>query len=399
MRVRVGAASDIGRVRERNDDSYLIEHPLFAVADGMGGHRGGDVASSLALETLKDRFSEREGSLTEVVREANRAVYERSRSDRAVAGMGTTLTAAVLDGNRVRLVHVGDSRAYLFRADELSLLTEDHTLVHRMVLSGELSQAEAERHPHRSVLTRAIGVDGGVEVDELEVELRPGDRLLLCSDGLTGMVGDDSIRAVLESTAGQPQQAVDRLVEAANAAGGIDNITALLVDFEADEPGGARDGARSTSAVPATEGTSRPASSVATRERMRTITPAVPAPVLTPHRPSLAPPLRRVAIWICALVAVVVIGLVGLRMFLDRQWFVGVSHGHVAVFQGIPEEIAGFHLNHVVTQTEITATDAEELPLYRNLPSGITADDREAAEALVDEIRRDLARPPRSSAS
>ena len=188
MRVSVGAATDIGQVREGNEDSYLLVAPLYAVADGMGGHRGGEVASSLALETVQGLFERHEGTLSDQVVQANRAVFERSQNDRSVSGMGTTLTAALIDGDEVHFVHVGDSRAYLLRDGQLTQLTEDHTLVHRMVVEGEITPAEAETHPHRSILTRALGVDENVEVDEGEVEVQGGDRILLCTDGLTGMV-------------------------------------------------------------------------------------------------------------------------------------------------------------------------------------------------------------------
>ena len=177
MKVSVGAATDIGQVREGNEDSFLIVEPLYAVADGMGGHRGGEVASSLALETVQGMFERREGSLAEQVAEANRAVFDRSQSDRKVSGMGTTLTAAQVEGNRVHLVHVGDSRAYLLHGAELTQITEDHTLVHRMVMEGEISEEEAETHPHRSILTRALGVDRNIQVDEGDLEVASGDRL------------------------------------------------------------------------------------------------------------------------------------------------------------------------------------------------------------------------------
>src|SRR3990170_7552045 len=197
MRAVVAAGTDIGHVREGNEDTYLVMDPLFVIADGMGGHRGGEVASTLAVETMEHLFSRGEGTLAELVREANRAVFERSMLERAVAGMGTTLTAAVIEGDRVHLAHVGDSRAYLLRDGELRQLTEDHTLVHRMVMDGELTEAEAEVHPHRSILTRSIGVDGNVDVDEIDLDAKPGDRLLLCSDGLTGMLPDAEIERIL----------------------------------------------------------------------------------------------------------------------------------------------------------------------------------------------------------
>src|SRR3990172_178225 len=236
VNIRVGSASDIGQVREGNEDSFLVLAPLYVVADGMGGAGGGEVASSLALETVQRMFQAQQGTLAEQVTEANKAVFERSQQDRSVAGMGTTLTAALVDGDRVHLAHVGDSRAYLLRGGELSMLTEDHTLVHRMgvegmVMEGEITEAEAETHPHRSILTRALGVDPSVQVDETDVQVASGDRLLLCSDGLTGMVPDGQIREILETTS-DPQDAVDALVRVANRAGGIDNITAVILDFD-----------------------------------------------------------------------------------------------------------------------------------------------------------------------
>ena len=246
MNVHVGSATDIGQVREGNEDSYLVVAPLYAVADGMGGHRGGEVASSLALETVQELFERQEGTLADQVAQANRAVYDRSQSDRSVSGMGTTLTAALVDGDTVHLVHVGDSRAYLVRDGQLKQLTEDHTLVRRMVMEGEITPEEAETHPHRSILTRALGVDESVQVDEGDVRIESGDRLLLCTDGLTGMVPEDQITEIILGST-DPQEAVDRLVKVANRAGGIDNITAVVLDF--DENGSGR-GATKEAVIP-----------------------------------------------------------------------------------------------------------------------------------------------------
>ena len=448
MRVSVGAASDIGQVREGNEDSFLVEQPLYVVADGMGGHRGGEVASNLALETIQSLFSRKEGSLVTQVEEANRAVFERSQADRNVAGMGTTLTAALVDDSRVQLAHVGDSRAYLFRNHDLSILTEDHTLVHRMVMAGEITEAEAEVHPHRSILTRALGVDGRVRVDEMSIEVQPGDRILLCTDGLTGMVSEEQIRTILDSTPGDAQGAVERLITAANRAGGVDNITAVILDFTDDGASEPSVGTTESRApheatreqpVPVSQPTERPSditivgqplpdlpdrpkSSVATRERVRTSDtvvegepagPLLRLPVHPPPRSATAPrataapghpatqhPTRgrrgaeRLAVWIGVLVAIVAVGLVGLRVYLDTQWFVGVAGGHVAVFRGVPAEVAGFSLHHVVTETEISASDAESFAVYRELSEGITAEGRDGAEAIVAQIRRDVAGRP-----
>ena len=391
MRVVAAAATDIGRVREQNEDSFLVEEPLFAVADGMGGHRGGEVASRLALQTLESLFRRGSGDLDEQVQEANRAVFERSMLDRRVAGMGTTLTAALFEGDRVRLAHVGDSRAYLLRDGELHQLTEDHTLVRRMVAEGEITEEEARVHPHRNVMTRAIGTDMWVDVDDLVVEMRAGDRLLLCTDGLTGMVPEDRIREVLVDTP-DPQLAADRLVAEANEAGGVDNITVVLVDLhdeptaEASDPpiGAHRSAATGTVPTVTDRGPVVERGSSARRRPPRR--PRVRA-VAGARRDGL----RRIAIWIAVALAAVAIALVGLRIYLDRQWYVGVADGHVAIYQGIPAEIAGFRLHHVVVETTIQASRAESLAVYRDLEQGITADDRSAADAIVEQIRRDVA--------
>ena len=412
MNVSVGAATDIGQVREGNEDSYLVVEPLYAVADGMGGHRGGEVASSLALETVQGMFERREGSLAEQVAEANRAVFDRSQNDRKVSGMGTTLTAAQVDGNRVHLVHVGDSRAYLLRGGELTQVTEDHTLVHRMVMEGEISEEEAETHPHRSILTRALGVDQNIQVDEGDLEVAPGDRLLLCTDGLTGMVPEREIREILLESL-DPQEAVDKLVKVANRAGGIDNITALILDF-ANDGGGA--GATKGSAIrqPTRERPIAPATP-SNRSDITIVGAPIPEP---PPEPSVAPTSRpasrtyrpaterrpersrpgsrrvgrKVGIWTGVTLAIVALGVVGLRLYLDTQWYVGVSNGRVAIFRGVPAEVAGLELHSVVVETSIPAEQAETLPLYRQLPDGITADDRAGAEAIVESIREDVAR-------
>ena len=356
MRIEAGFATDVGRVRERNDDSVLIEPPLYAVADGMGGHRGGDVASQLALSTVEDLFKQGKGTLSEQVQEANRLVFERAADDRRLAGMGTTLTAALITPEGAHLAHVGDSRAYLLRAGALRRLTEDHTLVNRMIRAGEITPAEAERHPHRNVLLRVVGTEPDVEVDEDSIGLLDGDRLVLCSDGLTGMVAEEQIQAILETT-GTAQEAADRLVRTANRAGGIDNITVVVLDIaEGDvavQPGG---------------GAAR-----AARSR--------------PDRSTLLRWAARATVGLAVALAL----LFGLRAFVESQWYVGIDAGKVAVFQGIPAEVIGFRLSHVEVQSKIDAADAMAIPTYRDLADGLTAPSREEAIQIVEEIDKTVA--------
>ena len=394
MRTRVGATTDIGQVREGNEDAILISDPLYAVADGMGGHRGGEVASNLALQTVEQMFAERQGTLTEQVERANRAVFERSQSDRDVSGMGTTLTAALIEGGAVRLAHVGDSRAYLFRGGKLQLLTEDHTLVHRMVVEGEITETEAENHPHRSVLTRALGVEGDVRVDETKVQVREGDRLLLCTDGLTGMLSEDQIASVLQDVR-DPQEAVDRLVREANRAGGIDNITAVIIDFTED---GRIDGSGTKEvSQPRSPTTQHPTPTMAPPPRAGGDVTTWSSPPTTRRQPApkaaRPPTARKLLVGIVIVLAIAALALVGVRLYLDSQWFVGVSNGRVAIFRGVPAEVAGLEMNSVVVETSIRAGDAEELAVWGDrLPDGITVDDRDLAEDVVEQIRTDIER-------
>lgn len=377
MRVVVGVATDIGRVRERNEDSYLVEPPLYAVADGMGGARGGAVASSLALDKVEEQFRIGKVPLGEMIRLANRAVFERSISDRKVSGMGTTLTAATVDDQGAHLAHVGDSRAYLLRASALRQLTDDHTLVNRMVKAGEITSQEAGVHPHRNVLTRSVGTEPEVVVDEDDVPLIDGDRLLLCSDGLTGMVTEPQIQAILETTP-DPQEAADRLIKAANRAGGIDNITVVILDIhDADENDPPASGRRAVQAGSPTMRSGAPKGRAPQSEGRRW------------RRPTISQ-VRKWGIRIGVVVLAVLAVFFAVRIYLDRQWYVGEADGHVAVYQGIPATFGGLRFSHVEEETDIPASAVAELPQYPALSDGITANDRPEAEGIVEQIRRDL---------
>jgi serine/threonine protein phosphatase PrpC len=232
LRLVVGAATDVGRVRDHNEDGYLVDGDLrlVAVADGMGGHLGGEVASATALETFHARFKEGH-DLRDAVVAANDAVFERSTGDDDVRGMGTTFTAAVLadDGETLVFGHVGDSRAYLLREGELRRITTDHSLVEELVQAGELTEDEAQVHPRRSMITRAIGLEPDVDVDLYPLALQAGDRVILCSDGLTDMLREEQVAATAAAEP-DPDRAAQELVDGANSAGGVDNITVLVVD-------------------------------------------------------------------------------------------------------------------------------------------------------------------------
>jgi PPM family protein phosphatase len=230
-------ASDTGRKRRRNEDAYVIAPPLFAVADGMGGAQAGEVASKLAKAALEDTDS---GALsgservTSLIQEANRRVYERSNADPAASGMGTTMTVALVEGDVVTFGHVGDSRAYLLRDGRMEQLTEDHSLVNELLKSGKLSPEEAETHPQRSVITRAVGTDPDVDVESFTIDAHVGDVFLICSDGLTDMVADDEILGVLDRHHDDLDRATKALVSAANRGGGVDNITVVAFVIGAD---------------------------------------------------------------------------------------------------------------------------------------------------------------------
>jgi PPM family protein phosphatase len=231
------AATDVGRVRRGNEDAYLVAPPVYATADGMGGHRGGAEAAGLAVQTLASRaldLAATDGeALAEALAEANRAILRAADEDDALRGMATTCTAALVRGRVAHIAHVGDSRAYLLRGGRLAQLTDDHGIVAQLVRQGQLSPEAAAVHPGRSIVYRALGTEPDVEVDTIEVVLEAGDRLLLCSDGLSTMLADGEIAAVLREVA-DTGLAVEALVARANEAGGADNITAVLVDVRGE---------------------------------------------------------------------------------------------------------------------------------------------------------------------
>ncbi|MCL2137632.1 MAG: Stp1/IreP family PP2C-type Ser/Thr phosphatase [Coriobacteriia bacterium] len=230
-RLEIGTATSIGRMRSNNEDAYLVANPLFAVADGMGGHEAGEIASTLAVDTLRAAKADltKADNLRALVVQANITVLDAPTKGIGRLGMGTTLTAAVIDNDRLLIAQVGDSRAYLLHDDQLRRLTKDHSYVQELLNSGEITEAESRDHPRRGVITRVLGFESHTQPDLYELRLAEGDRVLLCSDGLHGMLEDKAIQKVLqdERTA---QQCADALVRAANKAGGADNTTVIVID-------------------------------------------------------------------------------------------------------------------------------------------------------------------------
>ncbi len=343
------ALSDVGRARQSNEDSYLERAPLFVVADGMGGARAGEVASAIAVETARssDVGASPEQDLATVVHDANREIYEKAQADSEHAGMGTTFTGALVTGSEVAVGHVGDSRMYRFRDGELERLTQDHSLVEEFVRQGKLTPEEAEVHPQRSIITRALGPEPDVQVDTFTFPARAGDIYLICSDGLTGMVSEDEIAEIVGAGPNLGASA-KRLIDTANRNGGRDNITVVLFRLEddADEDDGTDTlGDQATSAGVSADSVR---AAVAEAEATTTHTAAPPraesggVPASSPisrRREPRIPRTRRIFAAIAALL--VVLAAVAVIWVVDRQfWFVGTtSSGQVALYRGLPYEL------------------------------------------------------------
>ena len=401
IRLHVFAGTDVGRVREGNEDSYFTGDTVFAVADGMGGHQAGEVASQAAVKPLEDldgrSFTSPEEAtqaLRQAIERANRDVVGQAQADPKLSGMGTTLTAVLVRDGELHLAHVGDSRAYLLRdGSGLSQLTTDHTLVEQLVQEGQLSRDEIATHPQRSVITRAIGVDVQVQVDTLAPQvLQPDDQVLLCSDGLTGPVDEDDIADILRTT-DDGDEAVARLLEAANARGGPDNITVVLLrvtpdDGEAPAPRRVTTVAPATSAIPI-----RPDTGTGSRDwatdlgRLGDRQGVDRAAGRTPSGGRLR---RMLGVLTGVAVLLAVLG-VGSWLVLSRAFFVGERDGAVAIFNGLPEEVAGVPLYRLVETTDVAVADLSPLTQER-IRGGFTVGSLEEARATVEEYRAEILR-------
>ena len=238
--MHVNSLTEIGLVRKANEDKFLADKKrgLFIVADGMGGHEAGALARSLAIKTLDEfltleTITNNDGQvLKDAVEIANRVIYNEAKSKSMCKGMGTTITAAIFKDYKLYIAHIGDSRAYLIRDGNIRLLTKDHSLVGELIRQGELTPQEAENHPHRNILTRALGTEPVVEIDLLEMVIQPGDILLLCTDGLSNFVNDQEILTEVVNNGNNLKNTVNNLVQLALKRGGLDNITVVLVSYD-----------------------------------------------------------------------------------------------------------------------------------------------------------------------
>jgi protein phosphatase len=382
---RATAVTDTGRRRRRNEDAYVCDPPLFAIADGMGGAQAGEIASHLAATSVQ--HAERGGSsdeehVTRLIQDANRSVYERARADASTSGMGTTMTVALLDGDIVRIGHVGDSRAYLVRDHALEQLTEDHSLVGELIRSGRLSPEEAEAHPHRSVITRVLGTDPDVDVDAFSVGTKPGDLFMLCSDGLSSMVDDTRILELIEKHRGDVDAIGRALVAAANASGGEDNVTVVLFTIATLDD---------TIELPGTLVSPAPADGATDEDTLSGLEPVPTVQPVAATPPIPAPRKRSRLSWRIGLVVAVILlaALVGGAVYgLSRANFVGADgDGYVAVYQGVPWDLPfGVHLYREVYTSRLLAAELSEQERRKLFDHTLRG--RKEAERLVKQYGR-----------
>ena len=339
-----GARSDVGCVRPHNEDSYLVQSPLFCVCDGMGGHAAGEVASSIAVETIAKTAPQSADAarLAAAVEAANAAVIEAALNGLGKPGMGCTATCAYIENDTLAIAHVGDSRAYLLHEGTLIRVTRDHSYVEELVDAGEITADEARVHPNRSVITRALGSDPAMYADHFTLHIEEGDRLILCSDGLSSMIPDSDIENIATQSS-SAQICVDNLVDAALAAGGHDNVTVVVVDLVDD-------------------GVMREAK----RVRRRNVTIAS----------------------VLALVFVLVAGIWAYTG-VTGSYYLGTYHGNVAVWRGLPGKTLGVELHWLESETSIKLSDLPE-DTQNRLKAGIPQTSVDDAQDTISKYRHQI---------
>ena len=403
--LRWGSATDVGRVRTNNEDSFLETDTLFAVADGMGGHAGGEVASSVAVAALRDHAEPTVDGLVKGVRYANRAVWARADDEPDLKGMGTTMTALAVvpaeggdgDGSeRLVIAHVGDSRAYRFHDGELTQVTEDHSLVEDLVREGRLSPEEARTHPLRNIVTRALGNQPDVEVDVFEVEPYRSDRFVLCSDGLFDEIDEDRIAAVLRRL-DDPHDAAAELVRLANEQGGRDNITVVVVDV-VDDGGKSEAASAALAADPATT-MHRPVEATGLVDAPPEPEPEEPPKAKKPVAPPKPKAPRRLTLRSVLFVLVLLLILGGAAGAVwwtaTSTYYVGFDGDDVAIFRGRPGGVL-FLDPTLEERTDLTRADVPDNRVD-DLTDGHEVSSLAAARRYVTNLEEEAAPPERTT--
>lgn len=346
-RVSFGSRTDIGCVREHNEDSLLVRPPLYVVCDGMGGHAAGEVASELAVRVLAEQAPNTADAerLGQAVEEANLTIIQAAKEGVGKSGMGTTCTAAVLEDRRLVIAQVGDSRAYLLHNGALQQITRDHSLVADLVEAGQITPEQARIHPNRSIITRALGSDPHMMADLYEINVAEGDRLLLCSDGLYSMISDDEIARILRDCRNS-QQAADALAQAAIKAGGYDNVTTIVVDVADNSEACHTKLARKTKVT------------------MGVI----------------------VGLFAAAFIA----AAVGFNLWIGNSAYLGEVDGRIAVYQGVPGDLFGVTFNSMREVTDVAVDDLQPGLANRIRQNDIRCDSLSEAYVLVGQYRQDI---------
>ncbi len=401
------AVSHVGRIRSNNQDSGYAGRHLFVVADGMGGHAGGDVASAIATRRIADAdvefpsAADAAAALEGALIAANRQLAETVAEHSELTGMGTTVSALLIDGDRVVISHIGDSRIYLLRSGELSQISTDHTFVQRLVDAGRITAEEAMVHPRRSVLMRVLGdVEASPEIDSMVLDTRPGDRWMLCSDGLSGVVSFDEIHEQLSSDAGAKQVA-DRLVKASLDGGAPDNVTVVIVDIGEPPAPATPPLVVGSAAAPLAFG----AAPEPARARGIRLTPFRPHPVQETHfEPDSADYFdelieedarrRRRRRWMWSFWIVLLIAAIVAAFALGYQWtqtrfYVGDSNGRVAIFQGIQQNLGPISLHELHTETTIDVADLRTYDQQR-VEQTISAGSFAEAQRIIERLEESL---------
>lgn len=402
LSLRYAARSDVGLVRAGNEDSGYAGPRLLVVADGMGGHAAGEVASSIVVSSIAaldddDLGGDLLDALAESVAHADDLLRSTIDSDEALDGMGTTLTALLWSGSRVGLAHVGDSRAYLLRGGDLLRLTHDHTYVQTLVDSGQISAEEAESHPRRSLLMRALDGRNPAQPDLSVREVRAGDRFMVCSDGLSGVVSESTMAEALAT--GDPGDSAERLIAFAKRAGGPDNITVVVADVvdvddrpdtvavvvgAAGEPELAQRAADIVDASPAAKARQQLAPGASGREQQRAADRA--AAEAGYEQTSRRRRWVRRSVMVTAAVALVVAGGVGALAWINTQYYVAVQDQTVAVFRGVNQQVGSIQMSKAVDLTEVLTASLPEQNRAQ-VEAGINAASEADAERIVDRLR------------